>query len=163
MSGDHETIAAASPSRRSRSPITALVIVAILIGGYFVIWRAVLPNQWNTVNRVLNMDTVGWVGIGFDGVSLEEQAALGVPSAVKLTHIGAGSPAEKAGLLPGDYVVKANGATFSDVLELQGNAKDYRPGQTITLTVVRGGSPLEIPVTLAPYSESKNWGIPLGL
>lgn len=149
-----------SPRRRrllSRRNLAAMLVVVVVIGlfAFQLLSRFLLPNNWNAVARVLEMEHVGWAGIGWDGVLPEQQAALGVPCALKVTEVAPNGPADKAGLIVHDYIVGLNGKPFSDVSEFQGNARYFRPGETITLNVLRAGKPLAIPITLTTWAEIK--------
>jgi S1-C subfamily serine protease len=142
--------------RPTKNQSTAIKFVLLLAATYIGCWvamRIFLPNQANVVDRLLAMDTVGWAGIGWNGVDPNVEASLGVPCALELYDVAPDGPADKAGLRRGDYLVGVNGGHFSDVLELQGNAKDYRPGQTIILNVIRDGEQLNLPVRLVSYAE----------
>jgi len=58
-------------------------------------------------------------------------------------------PAERAGLHPGDVVIALNGTRVADSAELIVAIRSHRPGETVTLTVSRGGKQSQIRVTLA--------------
>ena len=60
-----------------------------------------------------------------------------------------GSPAAKAGLQKGDAVVAIDGTAINGSDSLVASVRSHRPGDTITLTVVRDGKTLDIKVTLA--------------
>jgi regulator of sigma E protease len=69
-----------------------------------------------------------------------------------ITSVGPRSPAEKAGLKPGDVVLAVAGQplyTHEDLLE----AIRTRPGQSFTLTVERDGKQLTLTVTPEPVKE----------
>jgi regulator of sigma E protease len=69
-----------------------------------------------------------------------------------ITSVGAGSPAERAGLKPGDVVVAVAGQplyTHEDLLE----TIRARPGQSFELGVERDGKPLTLTVTPEPVKE----------
>ena len=57
-----------------------------------------------------------------------------------------GSPAEGAGLKPGDVVVEFGGAPIKETPDLQQRVARVTPGQTIRMTIVRDGKP--VPVTV---------------
>lgn len=139
----------------SRRSLLVVLVVVVVIGFVAFQWlpQSMFPNNWNAVARVLQMEQVGWAGIGWDGVPPEQQAALGVPCALRVYEVAPNGPADKAGMMLDDYIVGLNGKPFSDVLELQGNARSFRPGQTITLNIVRDGEPLAIVITLASWAE----------
>lgn len=131
-----------------------LVVVAVI--GFFafqLLSRYMFPNNGKAVARVLDMQQVGWAGIGWDGVLPAQQTVLGVPCALRVTEVAPVGPADKAGLMVDDFIVGLNGKPFSDVLEFQGNACYFRPGQTITLNVVRASRPLAISITLTTWAE----------
>ena len=62
--------------------------------------------------------------------------------------IAAGSPAATAGLQPGDTITAINGRAISSTEQFIETVDTYKPGQTITLTVKRGGQTLQDKVTL---------------
>jgi regulator of sigma E protease len=69
-----------------------------------------------------------------------------------ITSIGPGSPAERAGLKPGDVVVAVAGQrlyTHEDLLE----AIRARPGQSFEIGIERDGTPLTLTVTPEPVKE----------
>ena len=49
------------------------------------------------------------------------------------------SPAEHAGLKPGDTIIEANGRLTETMAEFQSARDDVRPGEQLTLTVRRDG------------------------
>ena len=60
----------------------------------------------------------------------------------------AGSPADKAGLQPGDIVTSIDGTTLDASHTLDQVVAGYAPGQTIKLTVLRNGQTQDVSVTL---------------
>jgi serine protease Do len=59
-----------------------------------------------------------------------------------------GSPADEAGLQPGDVVTAINGETLQNYLQIGNRVASMQPGQEVTLTVRRNGESREINVTL---------------
>ena len=155
----------ADESSRSmrKSIVVALVCVACLLLAINIGSRYFFPDRWKAMDRVLNLNSVGWAGIGWNGVDVPRTAALGVPYALEIYYVAAGSPAEKAGLLPGDVIVGLNGKPFSGVFELQGNARGFAPGQTITLSIDSAGTPLAVPVTMCSWKEIERLHVTGGL
>jgi serine protease Do len=105
-----------------------------------------------TVSRVVDAllahGRVGraWLGIGAQTVPLPDAAAPpGGPdkSGLLVTSLAAGGPAERAGLLIGDIIVRAAGSAAANLRELRQALADHI-GQGVTLAVVRGGGPLEL-------------------
>ncbi|WP_432485976.1 S1C family serine protease [Kineococcus esterisolvens] len=62
--------------------------------------------------------------------------------------VEAGGPGDRAGLRPGDVVLAIDGRPVTEAAELIVDIRARQPGETVTLTVRRGGQDLEVPVTL---------------
>jgi serine protease Do len=67
------------------------------------------------------------------------------------TAIVEGSPAEKAGLKDGDIITKVGGVAVGTGGSVSSLVAEYAPGETIELTVLRGGQTLTIRVSLGNY------------
>ncbi len=65
----------------------------------------------------------------------------------------AGSPADKAGVKPGDTITAIDGRTITRADDLVVAIRAKAPGDTVTLTVKRGGKEQDITVTLAADSD----------
>jgi serine protease Do len=76
-------------------------------------------------------------------------------SGVKLESFTEGSPAEKAGMEPGDIVVKIDGQPADRVSTLQRMIRTHQPGDVVTLEAVRYGEHKTFKVKLieAPSGE----------
>ncbi len=79
-----------------------------------------------------------WLGAAVD--STEEGPVIG--------PLAAGGPAEQAGLKPGDLVSKINETLVNDPTEVAETLAAFKPDDTITLHLQRGGQPLQIQVKL---------------
>ena len=68
-----------------------------------------------------------------------------------------GGPAEKAGLKPGDTIVRAGDLPVTSFDDLVAALKDTKPGDKVKLTVKRPGAdqPLELEVELGKYPEKE--------
>jgi S1-C subfamily serine protease len=64
-----------------------------------------------------------------------------------------GSPAEKAGLLPGDQLTEVEGIEISEVKEIHHALSEKGWGNNITFTILRNGLKREIVVTLPTLEE----------
>ena len=62
--------------------------------------------------------------------------------------VAPGGPGDRAGLRPGDVVLAIDGRPVTEAVELIVDIRAREPGETVTLTVRRGGSTSEVPVTL---------------
>ena len=73
---------------------------------------------------------------------------LGVESGVVVTEVSPGSPAESAGVRTEDIVTAIDDRTILDSGDLFGALREYQPGDSVTLTVVRDGDERTFDVTL---------------
>jgi len=71
----------------------------------------------------------------------------GVKGALML-NIYKSSPAAKAGLLPGDYITKVEGATVQSADDLTQKVGSLDAGKSYTFTVIRDGKELSFPVSI---------------
>jgi serine protease Do len=74
--------------------------------------------------------------------------------AIIVRHVFAGSPAEAAGLLAGDQITKAASEKLGQIAELRNAIAGLTVGETIQLTILRGGVERQISVTLDKLPES---------
>jgi S1-C subfamily serine protease len=71
---------------------------------------------------------------------------LGRRNAVEVVEVVDGSPAATAGLRPEDLIVALDGTPVSSAGDLQRLMTEERIGETLTVTVVRQGAPIEVDV-----------------
>ncbi|MGH9671685.1 MAG: M28 family peptidase, partial [Bryobacteraceae bacterium] len=71
-----------------------------------------------------------------------------VPSGVRFADVRDGSPAAKAGLKGGDILVEFNGKQIVNLQDFTYALRTHRPGEQVTVKVIRGGAPLEAKVVL---------------
>jgi C-terminal processing protease CtpA/Prc len=88
------------------------------------------------------MRNSGWVGVELDSSA---EGALVVNKVIE------GSPAEKAGIKPGDILFAVNGLEYNDAnMQKLGEMKAAsKPGDDVVWTVKRNGSSKELTITLA--------------
>jgi len=67
---------------------------------------------------------------------------------LRLTGVTPGSPADRGGVKPGDVVVEFGGVPVTDLYSYTDALRARRPGDQITVVVLRGGERLSLPVTL---------------
>jgi serine protease Do len=90
------------------------------------------------------------LGVSVREVSPEDAEAYRLPriTGVLVQDFEADSPGRRAGLRPGDVIVGVNGQTVGSVGELQRRVTAFRPGETVTLDLMRGGQERELRVEL---------------
>jgi 2-alkenal reductase len=78
-----------------------------------------------------------------------DQAGVGTDHGALIVTVGDSGPARRAGLLPGDVITAVNGDEINAQTSLQRILMNYKPNDTVTLTVMRDGQSQEVQLTLA--------------
>ncbi len=97
--------------------------------------------------------------LGVSAATRQVQRALNLPPGVALVDVGAGSPAARAGLQPfrrgnrgeilaGDVIVAVNDDAVTDLDDMLTVLETRQPGDTVTLTVWRGGQTRKVQAVL---------------
>lgn len=85
---------------------------------------------------------------------LIERFDLDADEGVLLLNVVPDSPAADAGLEPGDVVTELDGEPVRGVPELLGELRRRDPGDSVTMTVLRGGDELEVEAELTEQPDS---------
>jgi S1-C subfamily serine protease len=103
----------------------------------------------------------GYLGVGIGRSTPERLARLGFSGrGVIVTNTPNNQPAERAGLEPGDIIVRIANAPTPNSDALRAVISVRAPGQVVPVTVWRDGEELEIPVTLgAAYDVPSGGGL----
>jgi S1-C subfamily serine protease len=96
-----------------------------------------------------------WLGIGGGDLGGPEADRLGVGGGVSVTRIATGSPAEAAGIRPGDVVTAIDGVAISGMVSLQAEVRDRGVGAAVALTVMRMGDDGPEALTFTVTAEAK--------
>ena len=99
-----------------------------------------------------------WIGVYFqpvtrqlasdDHLSVDHGALIGPPANGRSSGIVDGSPAASAGLKDGDVITAVDGQAVDATHDLSSRIVAHNPGDKVVLTVQRGGSSMQISVTL---------------
>ena len=104
--------------------------------------------------------TRGWIGVQIQSVTQDIADDLGLKSAsgALVAETQRDSPAAAAGVKSGDVITAVDGATVADPHELARRIAALGPKKTVTLAIVRNGSPMAIDVTLGTMPVDKTAG-----
>ncbi len=127
-------------------------------GGYMGVGFAIPSNLARAIaEQIISEGKVirGYIGLTVQPLTQEILEALGLKEnrGVLVNRVNVGSPAQRAGLRPGDVLVSMDGAPLADGGQYRNRAAQARPGSTVTLGVLREGRPLEIPVRVERLEE----------
>jgi len=92
--------------------------------------------------------TRGWLGVEQRDLTAEFAESFGLPvkSGALITGVLQDGPASKAGMRPGDVVVRVAGSPVNNTSQLLTAVAALKPNQETTVTVQRGGESLELKV-----------------
>ena len=87
----------------------------------------------------------GWIGIAPEDITEEQAQRLGLAQGgVVVANLYAGSPAQQAGLQPGDLLLAIDGASPHGAQDVLGRISRHKPGSTVTLKGLRGRRSFEV-------------------
>src|SRR3982751_757967 len=103
--------------------------------------------------------TRGYMGVTLQNLTADTAQAFGLKDA-KGAIVGTvtpGAPGQKAGLQSGDVITAIDGKKVEGSDDLTMNVISHAPGSTVTLDVVRNGSPTKVTVTLGQRPTGTDW------
>jgi serine protease Do len=97
-----------------------------------------------------------YLGIGFQPITPDVANAYNLPVqyGTYVTNVAAGSPAAKAGLQQGDIITKIGSVTMDANNSFINVMYTYKPGDQVTIDLVRGGKTIQVQVTFGQSSTS---------
>jgi S1-C subfamily serine protease len=116
-----------------------------------------------TVDRIVGaLLEKGFIGRGYVGLGLYSipypstaqggrapKAAGGSANCLIVLNVEPNGPAAKAGVLVGDLITAADGTPVHDTDDLQKVLSGERVGKAIKTSIIRGGTPVELSITVA--------------
>ena len=111
-----------------------------------------INNAKRSIDEFISSGTIsyGWLGVSLTEPNKEIASALKVDGkrGALASMVFLGSPADKGGIAPGDFITHVDGKEARGVNQLTMMVGDLKPGDRATFTVIRDGSPVEIQVRI---------------
>ena len=97
----------------------------------------------------------GQIGVAVESITTDKARGLNLPDSrgALINTVAPGSPAEKAGLQPGDVIRSFNGTEINDSSDLPPLVGALPPGTRSKLTIMRDGKPREFELTLTQLQD----------
>ncbi len=99
----------------------------------------------------------GRIGVTIQNLNQDLAKSFGLDKAegALVSSVEKDSPAAKAGLEPGDVILKFNGEAITESTQLPARVADVKPGSSAKLEIWRKGSTKEVTVTLGAVKDAK--------
>jgi serine protease Do len=112
-----------------------------------------VADQLRVKGRVIR----GRIGVTIAAVTKEvaESIGLGKPMGALVQGVESGGPAEKAGIEPGDIIVKVNGKAVDKSGDLPRIIGNTEPGSKAALQLFRRGATRDVQVTVAEFEADR--------
>ncbi|MGN6808460.1 MAG: DegQ family serine endoprotease [Trinickia sp.] len=112
-----------------------------------------VAEQLKTTGKVVR----GRIAVAIGQVTKDVADSLGLPKAggALVSSVEPGGPADKAGIQPGDIILKFNGVPVEAETDLPRMVGDTKPGTKSTVTIWRKGHTTELPVVVAETPTDK--------
>ena len=112
-----------------------------------------VADQLKSTGKVVR----GRIAVSIGEVTKDVSEALGLPHAegALVSSVEPGGPADKAGIQPGDIILKFNGIPVQVDTDLPRMVGDTRPGTKASVTVWRKGQARDLPITIAEMQAEK--------
>ncbi|MBW5798529.1 Do family serine endopeptidase [Halomonas elongata] len=93
----------------------------------------------------------GWLGIEAQKLDTELAASFGLeaPSGVVIANVVPNGPAARAGLQPGDIMLKVDNEAILDPRQTMSDIAAVAPGTKLPVTIVRGGKTMKVTLEVA--------------
>ena len=92
--------------------------------------------------------TGAYLGVTVENVDAGLVSKYGLPSGAYVSSVTDGYAAQRAGIQPKDIIVDLGGTTVTSITELTRALRNFKAGDTTTITVVRSGTRLTLDITL---------------
>ncbi len=130
---------------------TLLFAGAVLFAGAALAGRQPCDAELDDCLQQMTENVGKGKGKGWVGIELER----GDDGSLTITRVVSESPAERAGLRPGDRILALDGVSYAggDRAALKKAYKAMVPDNTITYTIDRGGQQLDVDILLASLPD----------
>ncbi len=101
--------------------------------------------------------TRGRIGVAIQSLTRDLADSLGLArtDGAVVGTVEEDSPAAKAGVEPGDVILKVDGRTIESSADLSRTIRGMRPGQKVTLNIWRAGKARDVVVTVGEFKDEE--------
>ena len=141
------------PKKSYRGPLAILLVLTIFFCGINTVFRllnirlfreitqnsAIAPAsvRFSQQNRSVEPPSIPALGLTGVEISSFEQLCYRLPTGFYITGVMPGCAAEKAGIIPGDIILRFNGTKAEDLETLKNILQSCAPGDSVCLSLFR--------------------------
>ncbi len=130
-------------------------------GGYQGLGFSIPINQARKIATKLIKNhgsiTRGWMGVKVQELSPSDAKSMNVEGGATVEGVYIKGPASKAGLLPGDVLLKINGKPIKSSEEIRDSVADFEPGSKVDLLIRRKDQTKTLQMVVG--TQPKDWGV----
>lgn len=116
-----------------------------------------INNIKSAIDSFINNGKIvyGWLGVSLMSANPDYKEALGIKGVdgALAAQVFIGSPAQKGGMRPGDYIISVDGRNVKDVDQVQREVGRIQAGKTVDFIVLRGDQKVTLAVKIEERSE----------
>jgi len=116
-----------------------------------------INNTKRSIDEFISTGSIsyGWLGVLLTEPGKETAEALGTDGkrGALAAQVFIGSPADKGGIKPGDFITHVNGKEVRGVQQLQLVVGEIKPGDNAKFTVIRDKKPIDIQVRIEARTD----------
>ena len=92
--------------------------------------------------------TGAYLGVTVQDTDSASASAFGLPTGAYVTRVEPGSTAANAGIQPKDMIIQLGDTKITGITTLTRALRNYKAGDTTTITIIRSGNQMELTITL---------------
>jgi serine protease Do len=136
--------------------INTAIVANGFTGGNVGIGFAIPINRVKTIVQQLIEKGAyrrGYLGVALSDIPADMKDELKATQGILIRSVEKGTPAERAGIEPGDIVTEVDGTPVRNESHFREMIADKGPGATVTLKILRDGKPLTVRATLTNHPD----------
>ena len=104
--------------------------------------------------------TGAYLGVTVQNMDSASASMYGLPMGAYVLEVVDGASADRAGIQPKDIIIALGEYEVESITDLTRNLRHFRAGDTTTVTIVRAGAQMELPITFDERPEGFDGTVP---
>ena len=101
-----------------------------------------------------------YLGVTVQNMDPSSASMYGLPMGAYVIEVVEGASADRAGIQPKDIIIALGEYEVESITDLTRNLRNFRAGDTTTVTIVRGGAQMELSITFDERPEGFDGTVP---